>query len=265
MSCDCGCTITYPPYQKQGVFRYIANLYEAENALRRIYDAEVGFDTEFADPPTNASIPAATTNGISWERVKLCIVQVAVPGVVYIIDVKRMAAFPSELRRILQSPDIAKVGFGLANDARVLGEVGEDVQNFVELGLMPKFANPEAYMNEPQTPISLARAVQVILGKDIDKDEQKEGNWTGFLTPKQIQYAGLDAQASLEVYFELERLIEAQGDALGRPVPKDWYTFDARQGRPTRRQETVRGEYLPWSPRLCPWWALTAQFHGYFW
>jgi hypothetical protein len=95
----------YQPYMKKGVFRYIANKYEANNALRRVHEQQLGFDTEYIppkkvpvleDPIQDAldEIPKlredAEREDIDWDAAQLCVVQIAIPNMVFILDVKRM-------------------------------------------------------------------------------------------------------------------------------------------------------------------------------
>ncbi|KAJ7429287.1 ribonuclease H-like domain-containing protein [Mycena galericulata] len=218
-----------PAYKPDRVFRYIANVYEADNALRRIYKGKVGFDSEFITEDAaeavqvtltrsneeghhetvhigrtskyeNDSETEGTYDGIDWVSAKLCIVQVAVATCVYIIDVKRMRGFPRELRRIIEDKTIAKVGVGFINDGRVIWDAtGVNAKNFVDVGLMAKYGDPERYREEDAQGLSLERCVKDILGCKIDKTHRTTWRWDQNLSPAHLTYAGLDAQASLEV------------------------------------------------------------------
>ncbi|KAJ7511763.1 ribonuclease H-like domain-containing protein [Mycena galericulata] len=273
-----------PGYNANRTFRYIANVYEADNALRKITKGRVGFDTEFITKATaqitreqgtqserlRHEVAGRPSEGevnydlIDWTAAKLCVVQVAVTEIVYIIDVKLMRGFPRELRRIVESNTIAKVGVGLNTDGRVLwDETGIDASNFVDVGLMAKYGDPERYMDEDGTGISLERSVRDILGFYLDKTHRTDWEWDNGMSSAQLLYAGLDAQASLEVYLEVKELIHTKAQSLGRIIPEDWYTFDCLEGKPVRRQQTVRGDRLQWASNLCPWYK-KGRFQGYF-
>ncbi|KAJ7758508.1 ribonuclease H-like domain-containing protein [Mycena maculata] len=231
------------PYDKEGEHYYITDEIEVNTALAPIVHGRIGFDTEFYDNPDklNAKILAELTpSGVPWKRVKLCTVQVAVIGAVYVINIKKMQAFPAELRRLLASDDVLKVGVGLAADGKVIWDgVAAYVQHFVDVGLMIKYANPELYENKDQNPLSLKCCVAQALNKALNKGPRRD-NWNSKLTHEQIKYAALDAQASLQVYDKAVELLEAQAKRLGRPVPEDWYKFDFRAGVPTRHGVSAR-------------------------
>ncbi|KAJ7440934.1 ribonuclease H-like domain-containing protein, partial [Mycena galericulata] len=275
-------------YKPDRVFRYIANVYEADNALRRIRSGKVGFDSEqkieepvvvpnaeasdqataeIVSPVTNSTSYSAAKDAydnVDWVAAKLCIVQIAVAGCVYIIDVKRMRGFPRELKRIIEDKTIAKVGVGFTNDGRVIWqEVGVNANNFVDVGLMAKYGDPERYREEDGQGLSLERCVKDILGFKLDKSHRTIWQWDQNLDPAHLIYAGLDAQASLEVYWEVVDLVRGKSQSLGRVISDDWYTFDCVEGKAVRIQETIRGERLPWAMNLCPWYK-RGKFQGYY-
>ncbi|KAJ7695922.1 ribonuclease H-like domain-containing protein [Mycena rosella] len=240
-----------PAYAQKGIFCYIANKYEADNALRSVKYGEIRFDTEYTDlTPEQLKVKLlAGDSRLVWDAMKISVVQIAVPRCVYIIDLKAMRAVPEELARIVRSEDINKAGVGLANDAKVIWDsLGMEARRFVEVGMMAKFANPEWYSKEGQNPLSLEQCVHNYLEQILDKTKQKAFRWGKSLTKEQIIYAGLDAQASLEVYRVISRNLRQKQRQLGRAIPEDWYTFNYRVGEPTRLEATVRGEYLHWSP-----------------
>jgi hypothetical protein len=58
------------------------------STLQRITAGPVGFDTEFTDPVATIENEGDVEN--TWRFKKLCVVQIAVHGTVYIIAVKAM-------------------------------------------------------------------------------------------------------------------------------------------------------------------------------
>ncbi|KAJ7171855.1 ribonuclease H-like domain-containing protein [Mycena crocata] len=238
--------VPIPPYPVKYVFRYIGNVHEANNALRHIVRGAVGFDTEHTDPKGDDSIDVDATlddarplqhpeshsgDGINWAASKLCIVQVAEGGRVYIVDVKRMRAFPEQLRRIVTSTTIAKVGCGIVNDGRVVGDcTGVCGNAFVDVGLMVKFANAERYAEEDGTGLGLERCVREVFGTYLDKTVTAKLKWDENITPEHMLYAGLDAQASLEVFQDAVWQIIGKELQIARVISKDWYTFNWEAG-----------------------------------
>ncbi|KAJ7474496.1 hypothetical protein B0H11DRAFT_2236181 [Mycena galericulata] len=200
-------------YRPNAEFIYITTIKVANAALVGIVKGAIGFDSEHAVkkgtetsqslPATNVDDPDWVDDGRDWTSVRICVVQIAIQGKVFIINVRKMRAFPSELRRILESTVIAKVGCGFANDGRYLSEdLAVNVKWFVEVGIMTKLAHPENYANEDSGPLGLDRCVMDHFGLELDKTSQKALQWDGTITPKHIEYAGLDAQASLAVFQE---------------------------------------------------------------
>ena len=77
------------------------------------------------------------------------------------------------------------------------------------------------------------------------------------------QDAALDAQASLEVYMWAKEKLQNKCDALGKPIPEDWYTYNFLEGKATRLQRSIRMEDRPWAQNLCQWYQ-AGRFHQYY-
>ncbi|KAJ7808835.1 ribonuclease H-like domain-containing protein [Mycena leptocephala] len=254
---------TIQNYQRTSDFVFLQDISAANAALRGITTGFVGLDTEFTDPPIAPNEGAHVMD--PWVYKKLCVVQLAIQGTVFIIAVKAMKGFPDELRHILESPAIAKGGVGFLTDGKVLSDAVDDnlvIRNFVDIGLMTKFCNPEGYLSQDQTSVGLDRCVLDVLGLHLDKSGQKTLKWDGVLTDDHKLYAGLDAQASLEVLTAIAPMIITKAQAIRRPIPIDWYSFDYREGHATRLEKSIHEEYLPWAARFCTWYQL-GRFQGY--
>ncbi|KAJ7143165.1 hypothetical protein C8R43DRAFT_1130951 [Mycena crocata] len=268
---------TVPAYPQKSVFFYITDPEEADEALRHIDFGHIGFDTEENQKKVDntedvqlvstAVEPIIDADGVNWTTATLCIVQVAIPGYVYIFDVKRMQLIPQELRRIIGSSAIAKVGSGLINDGRVLHEeAGIAIMNLVEVGMMVKYADAERYGKEDAAGISLERCVKDVLGFKLDKSNRATFVWDGEEEADEKQRlfvdAGLDAQASLEVYDRVRVSLRHKELSLGRLIPDDWYTYDFIGGKATRMDLNWEGKKIPWAANLCPWYS-RGSFQGY--
>ncbi|KAJ7041001.1 ribonuclease H-like domain-containing protein [Mycena alexandri] len=247
-----------PAYEQTSVFTTFTNAQQAEVALSVIQHGPVGLDTEYADAPA----PTIDSDGVvhietdPWKLMRLCVVQVAIPGEVFILPVKLMRAFPDHLRRILEAKTIAKVGVGLPIDGKIIFDAVGDgivIRNLVDVGLITKYSKVEQYLDQDQTPLGLERCVQDVLHRKLDKSMQKS-SWSGELTDAQKKYAGLDAQASLEVFEIVAPRLAAKALTVPRGIPVDWYTFDCREGKATRLEQSYAGEYVPWSARFCTWY-----------
>ncbi|KAJ7605087.1 hypothetical protein DFH06DRAFT_1348941 [Mycena polygramma] len=273
-----------PAYAKTSEFIFLEDLAMAEAALQEVVTGPVGFDTEFSDPVLRWGKDGELLPPTSvWDTYRLGVVQVAVPGKVFIVAAKKMkgivdihredmhtlkcfpAAVPYHLKRILKAEEIAKVGVGLNIDGKILYEaIGENIviRNFVDVGLITKFGNIEGYLNENQTPLGLETCVADVLHQKLDKSQSGVYRWDGEIDDAQRLYAGLDAQASLEVYLIAQPRLVAKALALRKEIRQDWYTFDCREGAPTRLVLSRRDYYLPWAAKFCPWYQ-SGHFHGY--
>ncbi|KAJ7034424.1 ribonuclease H-like domain-containing protein [Mycena alexandri] len=220
-----------PPYRQNSVFRYIADEGEANNALRKIQQGKIGFDTEQCERRGSVPVgPPATIHHIDWADAILCVIQLAIPGCVYIVDVKPI---PKELVRILTSRDIWKTGCGLINDVNVLyQETGLQVQGLIDVGMMVKFANAEKYGEQDSGGLSLEKCVEETFGELLDKNHRYGFKWDEVITPDELKYAGLDAQASLELYFPAADALLEKSSKIRTVIHRDWYTFHSLKGKP---------------------------------
>lgn len=87
-------------------------------------------------------------------------------------------AFPKELRRILLSPDIAKVGVRLTRDISVLwDDLRTEMENLVDVGMMARLLLAEKYLKQAYSNMSLEMSVEDVLGYSLKKD-LGESNWS---------------------------------------------------------------------------------------
>ncbi|KAJ6579189.1 ribonuclease H-like domain-containing protein [Mycena vulgaris] len=241
---------------------YLTSECAVNDALRPIVDGVVGFDTEFMDRRPTADeiiinevidlvLEARRSNPFpfAWDTMGLCIVQIARGRDVWIIDIRRMKVLPGQLKRVLTSPDIIKVGLGVVNDIPVIwNDLRLDVNNLVDAGMMARLLLVEKYPNGAYQNLSMDTAAQEILGFRVNKDEQVS-DWTGTLSDAQLRYAGTDAIVVLRLYEALQPQLRARASQLGRDIPDAWYNFNSRMGEPTRVKRTVHGVVVPWSEK----------------
>ncbi|KAJ6630465.1 ribonuclease H-like domain-containing protein [Mycena sp. CBHHK59/15] len=279
-----------PPFTIDFDIHYIMDEESADNALCHIIDGIVGFDTEYEDRipteeeetihelfgPGSASrrsailawqmIQIKKKTPISWPNIGLRIVQIARGNNAWVINIFNMKAFPKELKRILTSDNIVKTGVGLSSDVTVMwNDMHIDLRNLVDAGLIAKLIYCEEFGHLAYGNLSLQTCVELIFKMYVDKKHQT-GNWTGedseqnkVHSKEQILYA----IASLRLYDKLIPLLETKGSTLGRPIPSEWYSFNAFRGDLFRRTLTVRGETVPWSIKDCSWF-FGGKFQGYF-
>ncbi|KAJ7017269.1 hypothetical protein C8F04DRAFT_1279756 [Mycena alexandri] len=174
----------------------------------------------------------------------------------------KIRAYPSELRCILTFDTILKIGVGIVNDAQVIWEdLRTDANHLVDVGLMAKLWNIDKHQEEDFTPLNLGAAASEVLNITVDKVYQKDFDWKGDLNSAHRMYAALNAAVSLRLYEKLRPALESKEMELGKAIPSQWFSFNARLGEPTRRMKSVRGVELPWSTRDCTWYSV-GKFQG---
>ncbi|KAJ7135573.1 ribonuclease H-like domain-containing protein [Mycena epipterygia] len=271
------------------VAHYLTCEESVNSALRFIVDGVVRFDTEFLErQPTSAekiiNDTMALVGGsrksaiqawqalelrmspnfpLAWNTMGLCVVQIARGRDVWIIHLSLMKAFPSELRRILTSSDVSKVGVGLLSDISVVwNDLRIDLNCLVDVGMMARLALAEAHTLGAYQNLSMDVCAREVLSCEVDKTQQVS-NWRQRLTQQQIQYAGTDAMVSLRLYEVLLPRLHLQALQLRREISPAWYCFNSRLGEAIRTKRTIRNEVVPWSTKDCPWF-FAGKFQGYY-
>ncbi|KAJ7917065.1 ribonuclease H-like domain-containing protein [Mycena leptocephala] len=231
------------PYPDDHVVHYLTTEEEVNKALAHIREGAIGFDTEHVSrKPTEEesfieeifnNVPGNKRSGtivwqaiqkkygmgfqIEWDNIGLCIVQIARGNDVWLLNMNRIKAFPEELRRIMLAPEIPKAGVGVPADLTVLwNDLGSDMNNVVDCGLMAKLLFAEKYKETLITNLSLQQSAEDILNLTITKEMQKtnwKGDDNGDITDEQKKYAAIDAHASLRLY---EALVPALADLATR-------------------------------------------------
>ncbi|KAJ7461245.1 ribonuclease H-like domain-containing protein [Mycena latifolia] len=155
---------------------------------------------------------------VAWDHIGLRLLQIARGNDMWVLDMwkirgedsfevktkrtKNGEAFPAELRRILLSPDIRKIGVGLSNDILVIwDDLRIDMRNLTDAGLMAKLVLAEKYSKTAYGNLSLKSSVEDVLGYELSK-ELSNSDWSAKdLTDDQIKYAGIDAIAALDCTY----------------------------------------------------------------
>lgn len=157
----------------------------AAGACRELAEhAVLGFDTEAK--PTFAKGEVSTGPHL---------IQLATEQRVYLFPVRPGMEY-GELKAILESPGILKVGFGLVSDlAQLRARLGIEAQGILDLSR----ALPS---EKPKQAMGAKTAVARYLGRRLQKSRHvTTSNWAHpRLTERQMLYAADDAQAALRVY-----------------------------------------------------------------
>ncbi|KAJ6481345.1 ribonuclease H-like domain-containing protein [Mycena vitilis] len=268
---------------------YVTTEHQANNALRKITSGKVGFDTEYTyrRPTTEEQfiIDAFPSGGaarknailgwqvvelrtrlpfpIAWNNIGLRLVQIATDEEAFVLDMWKIRAFPKELRRILTSPDIIKVGVGASNDLLVLwDDLRTDMNNVVDAGMMARLFLAPSHPKPGYGPLSLKTSAADVLGFTVVK-EQTDSNWSADdLSADQKEYAAVDAIVSLALHDELEGALARKTTDELVDIPSAWYTFNGRNGEPTRLKPGYDDAEIPWKTGDCTWWG-GGKFIGY--
>ncbi|KAJ7132002.1 ribonuclease H-like domain-containing protein [Mycena filopes] len=254
--------IKAPSYTKTHEFHLVKTEVEANALLSSIISGYIGFDTEYVSlPPSGEELGAiALTQGTKLDRLQYHRNRLQNPEFAIDWDTIR---FPEQLRRILESSQIAKVGTGFQNDGKVIYyALGCNVRCFREAGSLIRLVHPDAWANHGG-PVSLEDMVESLFGKKLDKDDQLS-DWRVeyFINSKEIQYAGLDAQASRDVYSALLLPTRYKEQQLNRLISDDWFVFDFVDGEARTISTGPDGSNFPWKFTLCPWYR-GGRFAGY--
>ncbi|XP_075550708.1 exonuclease mut-7 homolog isoform X1 [Dermacentor variabilis] len=176
------------------------------------YDV-VGIDAEWK--PTMGLTPS-----------RLSLVQLAVWDNVYVLDMLKLSETLTEAQwaqlytGVLSSNEILKLGFGIAEDLKLLSETikcpESKVHNVVDLcSFVEKLRCDYPNLMKPVVPKErghkgLSELTRILLGLPLNKDEQCSDWENRPLRQSQMKYAALDAFCLLQVYEELYKRAEAE-------------------------------------------------------
>jgi ribonuclease D len=144
----------------------------------------IGFDTETRP---------AFRRGVSYD---VALIQLSTVETAYLIRVNKVG-FPREVKRILENPDIVKVGAAVRDDLKGLKKLSPTFKpsSFFDLNEELKKVG---FLN-----VGVRNLSAMVLGIRISKSEQVS-NWEAdYLTDKQELYAATDAWACLAIFQKL--------------------------------------------------------------
>ncbi|KAJ7773146.1 hypothetical protein B0H16DRAFT_1714050 [Mycena metata] len=247
-----------PFFPQNFAVHYLVTEGAVNSALSSIVDGIVGFDTEFVKRlPTREEkiideaidlvggsrksavlcwqmieLKTRTPFPYAWDTMGLCIVQIARGNTVWVINLRAVRGFPKELRRVLSSPRITKVGVGLLSDIQVVwNDLRTELQSLVDCGMMARLLLCEEFPDAPYSNMSMEDCAVRFLGFRVDKGEQVS-DWSATLSEEQVRYAATDAIVALRLYERLDVEIDLKASRISRDIPIGWYSFDSRMDLP---------------------------------
>jgi ribonuclease D len=179
-----------PPYDgiKLADVRMVRTVADAALALAALSSSDViGFDTE--SKPTFLKGEVSTGPHL---------VQLATDEAAFLFQIGAASAaepFSAELKAVLESPAILKVGFGLADDLkRLRSKLGIETRNVLDLST--------ALRKGERNTLGAKTAVARFFGQKLQKSKKiTTTNWAmPRLSDKQILYAADDAHVALRIY-----------------------------------------------------------------
>ncbi|KAK6987755.1 hypothetical protein R3P38DRAFT_3230329 [Favolaschia claudopus] len=191
------------------------------------------------------------------------------PDVLLVADMTVIIGLPAELRRILESRKIVKLGVGLNSDASILyKDFGVDSFNLRDLGYMIRIAYPERFADECNN-VSLQACVEHIFSLTLSKQLRKY-DWRSRYSPPGasnrdavIHYAAADAEATLMMNRPIQLAVRDKAIFLHRHLPSYWYTYHYVQDACVRILLDWNNEVVGWKWTICPWYA-KGKFSGYW-
>ena len=174
-----------PAAEYKGNIHVVDTPEKLAEALSQIKKAGIlGFDTE-----TRPSFRRGVVH-------KVALIQLSTEDSCYLFRTNKIG-FPDELLKILENPDIQKIGLSIHDDFHNLRRNHEiEPQGFVDLqNLVKEFKIAD---------ISLSKIYGILFDERISKT-QRLSNWEASeLTPAQQAYAALDAYACVRIYEYLK-------------------------------------------------------------
>ncbi|KAJ7021219.1 ribonuclease H-like domain-containing protein [Mycena alexandri] len=239
---------------------YLTTEVQANEELASITEGVVGFDTEFVKrvlygdeeiidglPIMGASAKKTArlaiqvlesrlaTFSIRWDNTGICLVQIARGDKIWVLNMNRIRAFPTELRRIIESPNISLAGAGIISDGAVIWEdLRCNARSLVDVGLMARLAAVENHQEEPFSNLGLEVAMLEVMDIVIDKTFQKNVNWKAEPNKAHLLYAAIDTAASLRLYEDLAPEMKEEEEDLETTFSPEWYTFNLLPPVPAR-------------------------------
>lgn len=176
-----------PAVSYNGRTRLVENEIEARKAVEYLMTRkEVGFDTE------------TRPNFHKGSHYKVSLLQLATSEECFLFRLNRTGITP-DIRRILESKDVMKVGLSVKDDFHSLRKLEPELRPELFLELQSWVKDFEIQDN------SLSRIFAIIFGKKISKS-QRLTNWEADeLTESQQTYAAIDAWACLTIYNHLRQ------------------------------------------------------------
>ncbi|KAF7311174.1 hypothetical protein MKEN_01018600 [Mycena kentingensis (nom. inval.)] len=199
---------------------------------------------------------------IVWDHVRICTVQISMGKEVWVLGLTKMRNLPSEVKRILESPNIVKVACATLSQVKYLWEdLNIDVQNIIDVGLMTRLCFPHYLPIQGFGPLSLQESSRMILGRETEKGDLCSDWQRAQPTKKQIQCAGMEAALPVQIFEIADEKLHATRSRYGCLCPTWWYTLHGTFGSIAHGKSDDTRVAL-WNLSTCHWFS-KGKFQGY--
>ncbi|KAF8809416.1 ribonuclease H-like protein [Phlegmacium glaucopus] len=203
---------SYKRHKPLPVVVYTQHEEEANDLIAGLKAGPVALDIEWRLYFVRPKGAASTT---LLER-RAAVVQIAdSSGLILVIQIYSMSRFPIKLQSLIENHEIPKIGVNILNDGnKLFRDYGILAQNLLELGAFALLADPAGSQKRSTSKrkiISLAKLVQWYCGMQLEKGDERTGNWELKLDKQQIDYAANDVHSSMVVYQKLCSIAQLNG------------------------------------------------------
>ncbi|OOQ90822.1 hypothetical protein PEBR_02755 [Penicillium brasilianum] len=208
------------PSGQRPIVHYCKSLESTESVARHFLDSKVlGFDMEWK---AQASATDSIQNNLSLiqlaneERIALFQISLFKPA-------RSLEDFVApSLKRIIESPDITKVGVSIkADSTRLRKYLGVEARSIFELShlyKLVKYGQAQPKLVNKRT-VNLSDQVEEHLGLPLEKTEDVRcGDWARSLNYRQVQYAATDPYACICLFNIMEQKRQAMNPVPPRPA-----------------------------------------------
>ncbi|KAF3398124.1 hypothetical protein F1880_005739 [Penicillium rolfsii] len=208
------------PNGQRPIVHYCKSLESTETVARLFLNSKVvGFDMEWK---AQASATDSIQNNLSLiqianeERIALFQIALFKPA-------RSLEDFVApSLRRIIESPDITKVGVSIkADSTRLRKFLGVEAKSIFELSYLyklVKYGEKQPKLVNRRT-VNLSDQVEEYLGLPLEKSEDVRcGDWARSLNYRQVQYAATDPYACICLFNVMEQKRQAMNPIPPRPA-----------------------------------------------
>ncbi|KAF9645234.1 ribonuclease H-like protein [Thelephora ganbajun] len=213
---------SYKDYEDHPIVVYTKNEEEANDLVGCLY-GPLGFDMEWRFHWSNGKVISRRT----------ALIQIGDDRIILLIQLSAMTRFPLELKRVIESSDIVKLGVNIRGDGEKLyHDYGILPRGLVELAGAARDADVVFAASYRRPMVALAKMVEFYERKHLPKDTVRTSDWERDpLDAEQIEYAANDADCAVRMY----RKICGIAERAGKTLMLSNYTTDLKTDYESRR------------------------------